>query len=251
MQFCAVKNPMPLRAGHYLGVTEESFRTMLDQLLPQSRYTEQNKEMITKTPCREYGRVCEQTNNRYMDPTPHMDMHLATSPFPPPTPLSKPLSKSPYSPPSQLIRRNVSVHAEVRLMMYLRSEGLVTYPYLGVSKLSCSSCVELMEILNTAGPPSQSSYTTSGTHGKFDPSWVFPPDPSTSIRCTMTETLRKLLLDDFATLIQRCRERVQLGSDNSVGAQVASGDTSAIREKGEISEGDVRACLPPLDFSRV
>ncbi|KAG7091849.1 hypothetical protein E1B28_008251 [Marasmius oreades] len=82
-----------------------------------------------------------------------------------------------------ITRFNVSIHAEIALLLHIHLKQLVTYPYLGVSKLTCSSCVELIKLLNKTAPTV--TFHRSGARRKFYPSWVFPPNLPSSTKFQM------------------------------------------------------------------
>ncbi|KAG7091892.1 hypothetical protein E1B28_008293 [Marasmius oreades] len=200
VQFYGVENRVQSSSQYSFNIHEEAFRNTVDLLLSES------------PPAKPYTQQDKQTIVNAL----LQEFEVGTN---------------------TITRFNVSIHAEITLLIYIHSEQLVTYPYLGVSKLSCSSCVELIKLLNETLP---TFYTTSGARGRFYPSWGFPPNLPSSIKFNMVNVLQGLLLANFATLICS-RNRAEVGADSSIDSQGASAHTGDIRSQPKFDPKCVRS----------
>ncbi|KAG7086526.1 hypothetical protein E1B28_002477 [Marasmius oreades] len=97
-------------------------------------------------------------------------------------------------------RPHFTVHVELALALHLQQLGLAsfTYPFLGLSKSSCTACVELMSLLNNSQFQSP-VWLTSGTHRKIYRSWVYPNHSISEpgIKIELARRLQELLFQDF------------------------------------------------------
>ncbi|KAG7097672.1 hypothetical protein E1B28_004998 [Marasmius oreades] len=116
-------------------------------------------------------------------------------------------------------RRHFTIHAEIALVLHLQQHGLAssTYPFLGLSKLSCTACVELMRLIN--GNSQSPIWLTSGTHCKIYRSWVYPDSISNpEIKPMLAHRLQKLLFREFVDFA-RSQKIARRLSDNSIESQ--------------------------------
>ncbi|KAG7098398.1 hypothetical protein E1B28_000357 [Marasmius oreades] len=95
--------------------------------------------------------------------------------------------------------RHFTIHAEIALALYLQRGGLLqsTYPFMGLSKLSCTVCTELMPLI-TSGPYFLLPMHPLTTHCKTYRSWVYPnhiSNPQIKVQCV--SQFQKLLLREF------------------------------------------------------
>lgn len=88
----------------------------------------------------------------------------------------------------------VPVHCEVMLAVHFRKQGIKPVEYIGVSKLSCYSCLVFLDCLNATthtGP----QFLTRGCHGSVYFPWGFPElsaiHGAASIRSSFVEYMAK------------------------------------------------------------
>ncbi|KAK1218058.1 hypothetical protein PQX77_019255 [Marasmius sp. AFHP31] len=97
-----------------------------------------------------------------------------------------------------------TIHAEITLTLYLKQRGLAssTYPFLGLglSKSSCTPCVELLALINSQDPIFDSPHSWS---------WVYPDEAISDprIKVGLVQRLRELLLREFVDFIRDRRDR--------------------------------------------
>jgi hypothetical protein len=70
-----------------------------------------------------------------------------------------------------IIHHRPTVHAEVRLILYLKANGDLQGRPMGGSKRCCACCTEFIQQYNSH---ERTKFTTSGSHGKPYPNWAFP-----------------------------------------------------------------------------
>ncbi|KAG7086471.1 hypothetical protein E1B28_002422 [Marasmius oreades] len=119
--------------------------------------------------------------------------------------------------------RHFTIHAEIALALHLQQCGLAssTYPFLGLSKLSCTACIELMSLINNNSQFQSPIWLTSGTHSKIYRSWVYPDyisDPG--IKLMLAHRLRTLLFEEFVDFVRRQMARRSSDSIESQGITI-------------------------------
>lgn len=73
---------------------------------------------------------------------------------------------------------------------------VVVLPYIGVSKLSCSTC---SHYICTYNKPMGQKISTKGTHRKAQPGWFWPtlPGLDKELRLAFLGRIREQLISDF------------------------------------------------------
>jgi hypothetical protein len=127
-------------------------------------------------------------------------------------------------------RVDASIHAELSLLNWLRRNAPDAYPFIGVSKLSCSACWEYMQL---DGPY---CFSTTGTHGKYYPSWIYPPETEVlegaaiNKRAKQLELMKIQLVDSFKRFVAHSLE-IRCLSDGTLGSEGAgSGYRKGVRQ---------------------
>ena len=109
-------------------------------------------------------------------------------------------------------RDKPTIHAELAMIMAMdkRKIGPPVFPYIGVSKLSCTMCIHYIDVFNEA---TNQRITTKGSHGKAYPGWSWPelPHRDVELRPAFIKRMRKQLLADYKVHARRL-------SDSSVGS---------------------------------
>jgi hypothetical protein len=114
---------------------------------------------------------------------------------------------------STVTRDRPTIHAELAMIMAKEKDkgkfGPV-FPYIGVSKLSCTMCIHYIGAFNEA---THNRITTKGSHGKAYPGWFWPelPHRDEELRPAFMKRMRKQLLEDYNVHARRL-------SDSSVGS---------------------------------
>jgi hypothetical protein len=113
---------------------------------------------------------------------------------------------------STVTRKSPTIHAELAMIMAMdkRKIGPPVFPYIGVSKLSCTMCIHYIDAFNEA---TKQTITTKGSHGKAYPGWFWPELPlrDEELRPAFMKRMRKQLLEDYNVHARRL-------SDSSVGS---------------------------------
>jgi len=112
------------------------------------------------------------------------------------------------------IRTGVSIHAEIGLLLWPLQYAQEAHPYIGVSKLSCTACMEYIRAVNISR---SQVFTTNGSRGKFYPSWACPPGTTLDVHNRLVESLQEILTGDFQSFVME-KKAGKRGSDSTIGS---------------------------------
>jgi nucleic acid/nucleotide deaminase of polymorphic system toxin len=114
-----------------------------------------------------------------------------------------------------------TVHCECALIAFLHNNSKQysqIFPYIGVSKLSCSLCYNWIEAYNNE--PNRPKFYTKGCHGKCYSSWKSPTFAKVHTQKRIDERFTKILQKEFCDrLVDRGLARSRSESDTNASEQ--------------------------------